>query len=267
MAPRWVGRWLRCCVSSLLVVGVLSACTANWRAPVETRGSQPAGKAESRAVRPPAPRLAIRGSDYRVQRGDTLHGIAWQTGIDHRLIAKWNGLRPPYRIYAGQTLRLKAPPAHRSPPPARQPTAKRKPPAAPAPKAASKPATNNRRLQWTWPVQGRVVAGFKPSDPLHSGIKIAAAKGTRIRSAESGEVVYSGSGLIGYGRLIILKHNDKYWSAYGHNRKILVAEGDRVTKGQTIAEMGTADSGAALLHFEIRRDGKAVDPIRLLPRR
>ena len=86
-------------------------------------------------------------------------------------------------------------------------------------------------------------------------------------AAAPGRVVYAGSGLIGYGRLIIVKHNDKYLSAYGHNRKILVREGDRVTKGQKIAEMGTANNGDPLLHFEIRRDGKPVDPLRLLPRR
>ena len=102
---------------------------------------------------------------------------------------------------------------------------------------------------------------------MRSGVKIAGAQGQGIRSAESGKVVYSGSGLIGYGRLIIVKHNDKYLSAYGHNRKILVAEGDQVTKGQKIAEMGAANDGKPLLHFEIRRDGKPVDPLRLLPRR
>ncbi len=102
---------------------------------------------------------------------------------------------------------------------------------------------------------------------MRKGIKISGRSGSKISAAESGKVVYSGSGLIGYGRLIIIKHNDKYLSAYGHNRKILVKEGDRVSKGQTIAEMGKANSGDPLLHFEIRRDGKPVDPLRLLPRR
>jgi len=86
-------------------------------------------------------------------------------------------------------------------------------------------------------------------------------------ATEGGKVVYSGSGLIGYGRLIIVKHNDKYLSAYGHNRKILVKEGDQVTKGKKIAEMGAANNGDPMLHFEIRRNGKPVDPVRLLPRR
>ena len=102
---------------------------------------------------------------------------------------------------------------------------------------------------------------------MRNGIKIAGRSGDPIVAAESGKVVYSGSGLIGYGRLIIIKHNDNYLSAYGHNRTILVDEGDQVTKGQKIAEMGTANSGESLLHFEIRRDGKPVDPQRLLKRR
>ena len=202
--------------------------------------------------------------------GDTLHGIAWQSGVDHRSIARWNGLRPPYRIYAGQTLQLKPPAKRRMPPPPRTQAEKPKPRAKPQvtrppqPAQATKPA---KRLAWAWPVKGRLVSSFKSSDPLRSGIKIAGRSGIQIRSAEAGKVVYSGSGLLGYGRLIIVKHNDKYLSAYGHNRKLLVTEGDQVTKGQKIAEMGTANNGDALLHFEIRRDGKPVDPMRLLPRR
>ena len=129
-----------------------------------------------------------------------------------------------------------------------------------------KPATTGK-LVWRWPVSGKIVSRFKAGDPLRKGIKIKGNSGKAILAAESGKVVYSGSGLIGYGRLIIVKHNDNYLSAYGHNRKILVKEGDRVTKGKKIAEMGTANNGIAMLHFEIRRDGRPVDPLRLLPRR
>lgn len=202
-----------------------------------------------------------------MQRGDTLHGIAWQSGVDHRAIARWNGLRPPYRIYAGQTLRLK-PPQQRSVPSAPSQAAakpRKRTPTVDSPPA--KPVIADRKLRWSWPASGRIVSRFKPAEPLGSGIKIAGSTGTKIRSAEAGKVVYSGSGLIGYGRLIIVKHNENYLSAYGYNRKILVAEGEQVTKGQKIAEMGTADNGDPLLHFEIRRDGKPVDPMRLLPRR
>jgi lipoprotein NlpD len=251
----------------LLAVALLAGCSASWRAPVESRGSSPPSTSSATVRKPTTASPArLRGDSYRVRRGDTLHGIAWQSGIDYRAIARWNGLRPPYRIYAGQTLSLKPPAARRAPPPTPQA-------AKPAPRAAKttvdsrSQATASGSLRWAWPTEGKIVSRFKASDPLRSGIKIAGEQGRKIRAAESGKVVYSGSGLIGYGRLIIVKHNDNYLSAYGHNRKILVAEGNQVTKGQTIAEMGAANDGQALLHFEIRRDGKPVDPTRLLPTR
>lgn len=264
--------------SLFAVVVLLAGCTASWRAPVENRGHPPvkrstAGSATTvrPATRPgPVLRRPLANGEYCVRPGDTLHGIAWQTGIDHRSIAHWNGLRPPYRIYAGQTLQLKPPATRRMPPPpptrAERPKTRAKP-QPPRPTKPGQPAEAAKRLAWSWPVKGQLVSSFKSSDPLRSGIKIAGTAGTQIHSAEAGKVVYSGSGLIGYGRLIIVKHNDKYLSAYGHNRKLLVAEGDQVAKGQKIAEMGTANNGDALLHFEIRRDGKPVDPMRLLPRR
>ena len=249
----------------------LAGCTASWRAPVEARGQKTVSSKPQRSV--------IRTDEYRVRRGDTLFGIAWQKGVDYRLIASWNGIRPPYRIYAGQTLRLKPPVASRKPPLAPAPKATAKARSEPRARTASKPSPRpvqrpaskkpavRKKLAWRWPVQGRIVSSFKAGDPLRQGVKIAGSSGKPILAAEGGKVVYSGSGLIGYGRLIIVKHNDNYLSAYGHNRKILVKEGDQVTKGKKIAEMGTANNGKPMLHFEIRRDGKPVDPVRLLPRR
>lgn len=241
-----------------LVVLYLGGCTASWRAPVESRG----GSHRSTASKPP--RTAPIPGEYRVQRGDTLYGIAWQHGIDYRLVAAWNGVRPPYHIFPGQTLRLQPHAATRTPP---QPTtAKPRPRPRPAVEPTPQPAQPTR-LAWIWPAEGQVVSGFKAGDPLRNGIKISGRNGNIIRAAEGGKVVYSGSGLIGYGRLIIVKHNDNYLSAYGHNREILVKEGDQVTKGQKIAEMGAANDGKPQLHFEVRRDGKPVDPLRVLPRR
>jgi lipoprotein NlpD len=210
-------------------------------------------------------------SAYRVRSGDTLFGIAWQNGMDYREVARWNGIRAPYRIYAGQTLRLRPPPAVRQPP--RSTTVSKAKRPAPPPRSqvpAKRPTPSvaaTRDLTWRWPANGRVSSTFKPADPLRKGIKIAGGEGSAIVAAERGKVVYSGSGLIGYGRLIIVKHNDNYLSAYGYNRELLVNEGDQVTKGQRIAAMGRANNGQPLLHFEIRRDGKPVDPLRLLPKR
>lgn len=254
----------------------LIGCTASWRAPVESRGSQPPPNrtVQTRPAVAPAPRplsSATRASSspyYRVQRGDTLFGIAWQNGVDYRRVAEWNGIRAPYRIYAGQNLRLRPPPQRRTPPatpaPPRQPAAAG--PKNPTPPPVVQPPPN-RNLAWRWPARGNIASTFKASDPLRKGVKIAGREGSDIKAAEGGKVVYSGSGLIGYGRLIIVKHNDNYLSAYGHNRDLLVSEGDQVTKGQKIAAMGRANNGKPLLHFEIRRNGKPVDPLRLLPRR
>jgi lipoprotein NlpD len=259
---------------------LLAGCTASWQAPLETRSPS----------RPPAVPLPNDAEHYRVQRGDTLHGIAWRAGVDWRNLALWNGLRRPYTIYPGQVLKIKPPPARpvaARPParpaarepvaaaprpapartPAAQPRVEPKPEPAPAPKAATRPPLPGGPLSWRWPTDGKVVASFASADPARKGIKIAGVAGQAVRAAEAGDVVYSGSGLIGYGRLIIVKHNENYLSAYGHNRKILVQEGDRVTKGEQIAEMGESNNGQPVLHFEIRRDGRPVDPTRLLPRR
>lgn len=121
-------------------------------------------------------------------------------------------------------------------------------------------------MRWGWPTKGVVVQGFVKGDLMRKGVKIRGRTGQRVLAAEVGKVVYAGSGLIGYGRLIIIKHNKNYLSAYGYNRKILVKEGDKVAKGERIAEMGVDDSNKPLLHFEIRRNGTPVNPVKLLPR-
>lgn len=263
------GRYLGLIALMLLLWG----CTASWRAPVESRGVQPAQPRVASGPRsvPKAPSQVPPA--YRVRPGDTLFGIAWDHGLDYREVARWNGIRAPYRIYAGQALRLRPHSAARAQSarpskPSPSSTVRHAPKAKKTlPRATAKPPASTGRLVWRWPVGGKVSSTFKPSDPLRKGIKISGREGTDIKAAERGRVVYSGSGLIGYGRLIIIKHNDNYLSAYGHNRELLVGEGDQVTKGQRIAAMGRAANGTPLLHFEIRRDGRPVDPLRLLPKR
>ena len=136
--------------------------------------------------------------------------------------------------------------------------------ASPAPSPQSAAAGNDDQLNWAWPAKGKVIAGFSDSANL-KGIDIAGIAGSPVRASAAGRVVYAGAGLRGYGKLIIIKHNATYLSAYAHNREILVKEGQQVARGQQIAEMGSTDADQVKLHFEIRRFGKPMDPARFLP--
>lgn len=252
----------------LLALCMLAACSSP-PAPVVDRSE------------PPTMQMQADGS-YRVRRGDTLHAIAFRFGFDHRDIARWNGIEPPYTIYPDQVLRLSAPPraAVRTQPvnPSQPPSRSRpvQPPATPprqpvaptpAPAQANTQQPSEAPLAWRWPVEGNVMRGFLPNDPARNGLDIGGQVGQSVLAAASGSVVYSGNGLIGYGELIIIKHNERLLSAYGHNRRRLVEEGETVSAGQKIAEMGHNDRNEALLHFEIRNDGRPVDPRQFLPRR
>jgi len=135
-------------------------------------------------------------------------------------------------------------------------------PARPAPVAAAQGP-----LRWQWPTSGQVVSRFVSGDPTRQGLSIVGNPGQAVNAAADGVVVYSGSGLIGYGELVIVKHSDEFLSAYGHNRRRLVAEGDQVKSGQQIAEMGRSGAARDMLHFEIRRNGRPVDPMGFLPAR
>lgn len=125
---------------------------------------------------------------------------------------------------------------------------------------------NGNLVQWQWPVKGKIISGFSHQQQGNKGIDIAGAEGSRVSAAASGQVVYAGSALRGYGNLIIIKHNDDYLSAYAHNRKLLVAEKQMVTGGQQIAELGSTDATDPRLHFEIRFRGSSVDPLKYLPK-
>jgi lipoprotein NlpD len=232
----------------------------------------------SREYRQPRVRNVQPARHYVVRRGDTLYSIAWKYGIDHRQLAGWNRIPYPYTIYPGQQIVVAAPSGRRTPAPRASPRppvpTDRKPSAAVT--AANKPQTSSRRddvtaanvkLRWQWPTKGKVTRTFSAKDQTRKGIQIAGQFGQEVQAAESGKVVYSGSGLIGYGKLIIVKHNGEYLSAYGHNRKLLVKEGDQVSRGMRIAEMGKNGASGAVLHFEVRHNGIPVDPLALLPRR
>lgn len=204
-----------------------------------------------------------------VRKGDTIYSIAFRHGLDYRRLARWNGIRSPYTIYPGQRLSLKpgkAPKATTPPPRQVASASPVKPAKASSPAKADKapvPAAGGP-LRWRWPTNGTLLVAFKQDG---KGIDIGGRAGQPIVSAAAGKVVYSGSGLVGYGRLIIIKHNNNYLSAYGHNKKLLVKEGDSVKAGEQIALMGYANAHQAKLHFEIRRDGNPVNPERYLPPR
>jgi lipoprotein NlpD len=138
---------------------------------------------------------------------------------------------------------------------------------APPQRSDNVPELSSGGVTWRWPSEGKVIAAYVSGEPTRQGIDIGGKAGDAVRAAADGEVVYSGNGLIGYGELIIVKHNANFLSAYGHNRKRLVQEGDKVKGGQQIAEMGSSASSRDELHFEIRKNGKPVNPLDYLPAR
>ena len=287
---------------ALLAALGLSGCASDGPAPVEDH-SLNAGTSRPRATAPPPKPAPAPGGTYRVQRGDTLYSIAFRHGVDYRDLAGWNGIAPPYTIYPGRDLKL-APARAATKPPVAQAAPPPKPAASPAaastspkpapfePVASSPPSTNagtpshvgsptspppvapppsepaaSGDIAWRWPADGQVVGGYVAGDPMKQGIDIAGKAGAPVKAAADGTVVYSGNGLIGYGELIIVKHSPGFLSAYGHNQKRLVQEGDKVKAGQTIAEMGSSGASRDELHFEIRKNGKPTNPLDYLPRR
>jgi lipoprotein NlpD len=228
---------------------------------------------------------------YTIREGESLYAISWRYGLDYKQVAAWNGIEPPYTIYPGQRIRLNPPvdlasattprptptpsPVVRTTPATSAPTTVPLPPARPiTPQPIPPPpvaATTSPQVKsvngWQWPARGQVIRTFSPYSDGKKGIDIAGTPGQPVYAASSGQVVYSGGGLVGYGELIIIKHNHNYLSAYAHNQKLLVTEGEQVRAGQTIAELGSTGASRPMLHFEIRRDGEPVDPLQYLPGR
>ncbi|KAA2285757.1 peptidoglycan DD-metalloendopeptidase family protein [Arenimonas fontis] len=276
-----------------LLVSLLVAC--GHARVVKREGVRPVTAADRGSLEVP------QDGRYTVRKGDTLYGIAFRHGLDYREVAAWNGIRAPYTIYPGQRLLLRgreqarevavtpAPPAttpgapvtgptmagtppgdtaQQGRPPATSPAPQVTRPAPPAtPPATPAPVPAGAPSGWQWPTQGQIVGRFVAGDPKRQGLDIAGQAGQPVLAAAPGVVVYSGAGLVGYGELIIVKHSDEWLSAYAHNRRRLVAEGEQVRAGQQIAELGRTGTSRDMLHFEIRRNGKPVDPLGLLPPR
>jgi lipoprotein NlpD len=275
---------------ALLSACVLAGCAnKNRPAPVEDRSPN--------AIKAPAKMIA--GSDnagksgyYSVKSGDTLIRIGMDNGQSWRDIARWNNIENPNLIETGQVLRV-APPeetgvvvrpvsstnvvtspapatAASAPATATNTAAVRPPASAASPPNSSTPANNlantdsaEETVSFQWPTRGNVLAGF--DEVKNKGIDISGKAGDPVLAAADGKVVYAGSGLRGYGNLVILKHNNTYLTAYAHNQSLLVKEDQAIKRGQKIAEMGNSDADQVKLHFEIRRQGKPVDPAKYLP--
>ena len=214
-------------------------------------------------------RLTKVVTHHRVKVGETLYSIAFEYGHDHRDVARWNGIRIPYTIYPNQKLRVtpvsvstrKVTTSFNG---KKIKTVKRN-----KPNKTREVETKRHyspKIQWRWPTQGKVVNTFSIKDPGRRGIDILGRKGQSIVAAAGGHVVYRGNGLRGYGNLVIIKHNETYFSAYAHTENVVVKEDENVKLGQRIADMSNTNDNKTELHFEIRRNGKPVNPLKYLPK-
>ena len=235
------------------------------------------GRSSPRSLPRPSVARLPSGAVHVVRPGETLYGISFRYGLRYQDLAAWNGIGDPYVIEIGQPLRLlpsrggivssrPVPPAANvvSNPIANAGNASAARPPTPAAPAPSMMATS---MAWQWPARGQILDRYVPGDRTRQGLDIGGLAGQSVTAAADGVVIFSGAGLVGYGELIIIKHSDEWLSAYGHNRRRLVAEGTRVKAGEVIAEMGRTGAPREMLHFEIRRNGKPVDPLMLLPPR
>lgn len=272
-------------VLTSLALALLSACTSSVRvpAPVEDRGgmsrtpqtsSSPVTTASGEAIPAlPGSENAGKPGYYTVQRGDTLTRIGLDNGQGWRDLARWNNLTNPDLIEVGQVLRVAPPGAAventgvvvRPIAPSGNTSATATPPKPEPAPAVQNGSLSDEGLGFMWPANGVLLAGF--DEAKNKGLDIGGKAGDPVMAAADGQVVYAGSGLRGYGNLIILKHNNTFLTAYAHNQALLVKEDQKVRKGQKIAEMGKSDADRVKLHFEVRRQGKPVDPAKLLPAR
>lgn len=222
-----------------------------------------------------APRPTVVPGLHTVSKGETLYSIAFAYGQDVRDVAAWNQLRAPYTIYPKQQLRVVAPATRNGHSPDNKAT--HATPVSPGKATNSKSVsaiqpsqtvnTADTKISWQWPVNGKIIGSYSATDTGKKGVDIAGTRGQAVAAAADGRVVYSGNGLRGYGNLVIIKHNETFYSAYAHNDRLRVQDDAVVKKGQQIADMGSSGTNMVMLHFEVRRDGKPVDPLQYLPKR
>ena len=280
-------------VIGLLTVVFLQACTGTGVAPVTNRGevkepttttTQRSSSKQQTEVKKKAV-VQNKAGYHIVSEGDTLYSIAWRYNFDYKKVASWNEVKAPYTIYPGQVIRLKPVLKKKgtnlqSPTETTNKSVKKTVPKQPLPKKEVKPIVKKATqlakkspskalpkgpVKWNWPSNGKIARTNSPT--AKKGLNILGRAGQDVKAAAAGEVVYSGGGLVGYGKLIIIKHNDTFLSAYAYNSKLLVKEGDIVRAGQAISKMGQDHTGRTLLHFEIRQNGKPVNPVKYLPKK
>ena len=259
-----------------MVVLLLAGCASPHKpAPVVDRSGAAARSPISPPAAPAAPTAVVPEGHYLVKKGDTLYSIALENGADYREVAQWNNLDDPKKIRVGQVLRVKPP----EPPPGAPvvgriasrgvesrpletpaPVAK---PLPPVPAAAAPASASPAAGEFIWPVKGKILTGF--AEPRSKGIDIDGRPGEPIVAAAAGRVTYTGNGIPGLGKLVVIKHDNGFITVYAHNRDILVKEQQSVARGQKIAELGSSDSDRPKLHFQIRKGSAAVDPLRYLP--
>ena len=220
------------------------------------------GPPEVRGPRTAEPAGGKRPAAHVVRKGDTLSAIAFQYKLDYRSIARWNRIPSPYVIHPGQRISLQGPPAPAAPRKTSAKAATKRTGSRDAPPPSAAPVSTRG---WTWPAKGGLLRGYGKGE--RGGIDIGGRRGQPVVAAKGGRVVYAGSGLTGYGRLVIVKHGERLLTAYAHNERLLVKEGQTVRGGQKIAEMGSTGADRVMLHFEVRRDGKPLNPMKYLPRR
>jgi len=259
-SPARAGRLAVAMVSAAL----LAACASSGnQAPVLDRTSR-GGGASAASQEPPPPGY------YRVKRGDTLYSIALRNGQAPRDLVAWNNIANANQIEVDQLIRVVPPNADVSSSgavvtPVRPGGATAQPVDVTPPSAAASSApagATDSAIALAWPARGQLINRF--DDKANKGIDIGGKRGDAVVAADDGKVIHVGP-LRGYGNLVIIKHNDTFLTAYGNNDKVLVTEQSTVKKGQKIAEMGSTDADRVKLHFEVRRNGKPVDPMRFLP--
>jgi len=291
---------VRCCQSLLASLLLLFGCADNPPAVIENKSvaavDVPPEVRQANTNLPASERDLAVGPDYVVEPGDTLYAVAFRLGMDYRTLASLNNIDPPYVIRVGQSLGTATGAALGSAPAASEAnpseasamhrvseitlenaagnatvtaksaaTQSQAGPPSQALSPAQTPMPNAPVDLWFWPAEGTVSRAYLAE--RHKGIDLVGERGSPVMATAAGVVVYAGTGVTGYGALLIVKHNDTYLSAYGHNEALLAAEGQHVDAGQVIARMGSTSSDSVKLHFEIRRNGLPVNPTSLLPKR